>query len=204
MLVIACAIAAAATPAQGSTAFRTDPGGNLLTGSTTLTNTTSGTSTVTFPGATLLCGQTSLDVDLNSNVSSGSSYVTGTITSYTFTSCTDTIVVINFSSCVLAPGTFPSIRALVIKDTGGSFYADDATVRCSIAGSTTSFCYYTLDFYIGLYTNATSEILGSADWTATTGPGSLGAACPSPGLETESLRHLVQGGTNRTITLTTS
>jgi hypothetical protein len=78
----------------------------------------------------------------------------------------------------------------------------DPTVRCNIAGSTTSFCYYTAASATGTGNNTASTLaFSSIGVTTVAGSGSLGAACGSTGTFAVTLNHIVQGGTNRTVTI---
>jgi hypothetical protein len=197
-------LALGAASASASTALRTDPGGGLLTGSTTITNTTAAPSVLTLTGlGVVTCNQTNFDANVTSNSSAGS--ITGTLATLTFTTCSDTLPVITISSCTLNPGTTPVVHIFASNDTGGTTTIDDATVRCNIAGSTTSFCYYTAATALGQGNNAASTLTyGSIGVGVVGGSGSLGAACGSTGTFSSTLRHIVQGGTNRTVTVQTT
>jgi hypothetical protein len=111
--------------------------------------------------------------------------------------------VIAISSCSLVPGTFPTIH---ISSDPNIVTIDDPTLRCSIAGSTTSFCYYTAPVANGQANNALSTLSYSVGGVVVAGgSGSLGAACGSAaGSFNVLLTHIVEGGTNRTVTITTS
>lgn len=197
----------ATTSASASTALRTDPGGSLLTGSTTITNTASDTSTRVFSGlGTIHCAQTFADIDVHGRTSPTS--ITGTLTGLTFTSCTDTLPVIQYTSCALSPTSpFPVVHITATNDQGGTVQITDETIRCSIQGAGTSFCYYTMtsSSNIGAFVNAPSTLTFSGVVLHhVTGSGDLGAICGAQGAFNTTLTHLVQGGTNRTITITTS
>jgi hypothetical protein len=206
LVLVLAVLAIGASSASGSTALRTDPGGGLLTGSTTITNTTAAPSVLTLTGlGVVTCNQTNFDLHVNFSFSVFGVSVTGALTFGTFTSCTDTLPVITISSCTLNPGTTPSIHIFAGNDTGGTTTIDDPTFRCNIAGSTTSFCYYTAGTAVGQGNNTASTLTFSSVGVGTVGgSGSLGAACGSSGTFSTTLRHMVQGGTNRTVTVQTT
>jgi hypothetical protein len=77
-------------------------------------------------------------------------------------------------------------------------------VRCSIAGSTTAFCYYTGTDVIGQGFNNPSILHFNVGVDHVTGPGDLAGACGTKGNFTTTLTHIVQVSTNRTITITTT
>jgi hypothetical protein len=194
-----------AASASASTALRADLGGALLSGSTTVTNTTSDPATWTLAGTgAVTCSQTFIDANVSR--SSSATSIPGTLAAFTFTSCTDTIPVITYSSCALSPvHPLPSVQISASNDTGGTLTINDLTYRCSIMGSTTSFCYFTAGAARGNGNNATSTLwFPSVGVAVVGGSGSLGFACGSSATLSFFLRHIVQGGTSRTVTVTTS
>lgn len=196
-------VAICAASASATTTLRTDPGGALLSGSTVIVNTSSSPSTLSFPGTgTITCTQESITGDGSVDSSTGS--ITEQITLFTGYNCHDTIPVINITHCTLT--NLPVAHYFADSPVGGFLDVDDVERRCSIAGSTTSFCYYTAASAVGTVLNATSTItFASTSVVTTSGSGSLGAACGSgTGTYSTTLRHIVQFGTNRTITLRTS
>jgi hypothetical protein len=192
-------------PPPTPTAVRTDPGGALLTGATTLRNTSSGSAFFSSVWGTLTCGQTLLAADLNANANATTS-ITGTVTSLTFTSCTDTISAVTYTSCSLhGGGTLPTVRLTGAPSGGGSMLLNHVVVRCGIAESAVAACYLDLNGN-GSFGNAASSLSLSLPVqtvfpTATALPG---AYCVESGSMNVTLNHIVQGGTNRTVTLTTS
>jgi hypothetical protein len=107
---------------------------------------------------------------------------------------------------VLSPThPLPVVHIFASNDTGGTLTINDLTYCCSIMGSTTSFCYFTAGAARGNGNNATSSLsFSSVGITTVGGSGSLGAACGSTATLSITLTHLVQGGTNRTVTVTTT
>lgn len=70
VVVSLLALGAASASASASTALRTDPGSALLTGSTTIRNTSSDGVAWTFPGVgTFSCGQVFFDADVTRSTS---------------------------------------------------------------------------------------------------------------------------------------
>jgi hypothetical protein len=190
--------------ASASVALRTDPGGGRLTGATTITNTISDPATLFLDGLGVVsCSQASFTGHFTSN--NNASVIAGTVGSLTFTSCTDTLPVITIPSCTLNPGTAPAVSITTNRDTGGNATLVDPVVRCSIAGTMSSFCYYTGTNVIGQGFNATSNLhFSDAPIDHVTGPGDLAGACGTTGNFGVTLTHIVQVGTNRTITITTT
>jgi hypothetical protein len=188
--------------ASASTALRTDPSGGRLTGSTTITNTSSGPAVLTTNLGTVTCTNTKFDADVTSNNSATS--ISGTLTSLTFTSCTDTIPVLTFVGCHLV-GTAPV--SITANDTGGHITLTDVLVKCNI-GSPTSFCYDTAATATGVFVNAASSLVYNnvgVVYPAVNPPDGLGAGiCGSTASFSLSITHIVQGGTNATITVTTT
>jgi hypothetical protein len=199
----ALSLLALSAPASASTAIRTDPGGALLTGSTTLTNTSSTPFIYTMAAlGTITCNQVSFDADLSSRSSATS--LGGSLTALTFTSCTDTIPVLTYTSCHLH-GQVPTVSILASNDTGGVFTFSDSILRCGISGSATNACFYTFATALGLGSNAASTVVfNNVALSAVGTSGSLGAACGTSGSASWTLNHIVQGGTNRTVTVTTT
>lgn len=199
-------LALGAASASASTALRTDPGGALLTGSTTLTNTTADPAVLTMPSVgTITCNQTFFDADVTRNASTSS--ISGTLTNLTFTSCTDTILGIDIPDCTLSPTSpFPAVSIVGTSAAGGTVSLSDPTIRCATSPNL-GFCYYTPHTVpTGNFLNSNSSLTYSVTGvTAVAGSNSLGAFCGgAAGTFNTTLTHVVQGGTNRTMTLTTS
>jgi hypothetical protein len=118
----ALGLLALSASASASTAIRTDPGGALLTGSTTLTNTSSTPFIYSMAGfGTITCSQVSFDADLSSR--SGATNVAGSLTALTLTSCTDTIPVLTYTSCHLH-GQAPTVSILANDNSGVFTFGD--------------------------------------------------------------------------------
>lgn len=208
-LILAAAIAATGllsivSSATASSALRTDPGGALLTGSTTLTNTSSTPFVYTVAGlGNLTCNQATFDADAAANTSATS--ISATVTAFTLTSCTDTIPVITFTGCHLRSTATPGMTITAGPDTGGTFRFNDLSFRCNVSGGTSG-CDWTMGSATGTYTNATSALAFSnvAMTHVTGGTGDLGSLCGTSASASWTYTHVVQGGTNSTVTLTTS
>jgi hypothetical protein len=207
LTTVACSLLAliAVPTASASTALRTDPGGGLITGSTTAVNTSSGPSVMTLTGiGTVTCNAMTGSATVTRNSSATS--ISGTLSTVTFTSCTDSIPVIAITSCTLSPNSpLPSITVTATNDIGGTATVNDPTVRCNISGSATSFCYFTAATAAGVNNNAASTLTYTGvSVTVVAGSGSLGAVCGSTGTFSTTARHHVQVGTNRTVTVQTT
>lgn len=203
--VAAFGLLAMASYASATIHIRTDPGGSFLSGSTTITNTTSERSTLAGSAGNISCDVVKFDADLNANTAASS--ITGTLTQLTFTTCTDTVPIINFASCHLdTTAGFPSVHITAAAG-GGSVQITDPLVRCLLVGGGGASCYFTgtSASAIGTFANLASTL----DYTSVavdrgTGAGDLGAACGEGGTFNAKFTHIVQGGTNRTITITTA
>jgi hypothetical protein len=186
--------------ASASTALRTDPGNALLTGSTTITNTSSSPALLTLDIGSVTCSNTRFDADVTRNSSATS--ITGTLTALTFTTCTDTVPFVQVTSCHRTGATFPAIH-ITAGDTGGQVQIVDATVVCNVASG--GACYYTAATANGNASNATSTLSYTGiGVTHVTGAGDLGFLCGNGASFSVTLNHIVQGGTNRTVTITTT
>jgi hypothetical protein len=108
-------------------------------------------------------------------------------------------------TCALNTGVLPTVHLSPNGDAGALVGIDDLTLRCptSHLGSPTQ-CYYTAATVLGLATNLTSQLtFTNINLGYTTRSDSVQAACFSVVALTFTLTHLVQGGTNRTVTFTT-
>lgn len=206
MFAVLGALALGAMSASASTFIRTDPGGGLLSGSTTIRNTTSDTATFASLAGTMDCSQTFLDADLNA--SSSATSISGTLTALTFTSCTGRFGLVPYPDCSLHAigGALPTITISPLA-IGGAVTLNDVTVRCATTG--TNACYYTSASIAGAASNAASSIsFTNFGGTPVLPAGTTDAAppgnCGSSFTASTTLTHIVQGGTNRTITITTS
>jgi hypothetical protein len=189
-------------PALAATTVRTDPGGALLTGPTTLRNTTSDTAVLTTSAGTLTCTQASFDADLTANVSS--SIIGGSLTALTLTACSDTLPTVNIEECALHAPTFPQVR-LTSTAGGGDFTVIDPTIRCKLISQNIA-CYYTLEPLTGFLSNVPSTLtFANAPVTTVTPTGDAlsPAMCGNGGLFNVTFTHIVDDA-NRTITVTTS
>jgi hypothetical protein len=200
VIVASGLMALGAVSAQATTAIRTDPGGALLSGTTTLKNTSSTPAILVMTGiGTVSCAQTTVVGNAKTNTSATT--ITGTGQG-TYTSCTDTFPVIDIESC-RGHGTFPSIT-ITSTATGGLIRSGDAMSRCAVTGTSTGACYYTAATATGVANNAASTITyANVPVTSVTTSGSLGALCGSTGSYSSKLTHGVNQS-NQTLTITTS
>lgn len=204
-LLVLCAFS---TSVPASTALRTDPGNGLLTGPTTLRTTSADSVNLTFPTLTSYhCGQAGFDVDVTRNSSASS--ITGSLTRLDLTHCTDDFAggLFSISACGLETGTLPAVHATATSTIGGTISLGDLTLRCPLTrtpGLTTQ-CYYTATPTTGQVTNASSRLTFSSFFLPYVGRSdSIASLCPIAATLSMDLTHLVQGATNRTVTLTTS
>jgi hypothetical protein len=200
-LVVATAAVGLLSVGIGSasaTTLRTDPGNvPFATGNVTLKNTTSGTATLTTAIGSLSCTTTHFQATVNNN---HAATLTGTLSTLTFTSCTDTIPILTITSCHLH-GPTPGV-AVTASGSGGSVNLTDVGVRCAFTSG--GACYFTAATASGVANNAASTLsypsVNAVHTTAT--PDDLGFLCPSSGTFSTLLNHIVQSGTNRTVTIT--
>lgn len=200
------AVLVLAGTAPAATTLRTDPGGALLSGPTTLTNTSSDPLQVTGFGGVggFNCSQSSFDADVSRNSSATS--ITGTLTSLTFTSCAGGLGGTALRSCALSADDPSPIIHFDGRSNGGLVVVDDPTLQCATS-SPTAFCYYTAPpAMVGMQLNAPSTLSypSPVGFVTASGTGSLGAACGTGGFFTWTFTHIVQGFTSRTITITTT
>jgi hypothetical protein len=184
-----------------------DPGGGLKGAGSGLVNTSAAPTVLSVSGlGTLTCNRTNFNGI--PTTSSSATTIGGTLNTLTFTSCTDTIPVITISSCALSPNSpLPTFTIRASNDDGGSTTTiNDPTTRCNIAGTTSTFCYYTAASAVGTGNNVLSTLAYSNVTVAgVAGSGSLGTGvCGASGSFSSTLRHIVESGTNRTTTVTTS
>jgi hypothetical protein len=192
-------LALGAAPAPASTSLRSDPGGGLLTGSTTITNTSSGVATLTTGSGSITCSNTSFTATATSN--SSATTIGGSLNTLTFTTCTDTIPLVTFAGCHRHGATLPAVS---VNGSTGTVTLTDVIVRCSVFASNQG-CYLTAATLNGTVNNALSTLTYtnvpvtgiSFPTTDAVAPG----ACITSGNFSVTLRHIVQSGTNRTVTL---
>jgi hypothetical protein len=136
-----------------------EPAGAVPTG-THIVNGASDPATLTVTGlGTLTCNTTSTDITLSSN---GNPTASGTLNSLTFTTCTDTIPVINLGECTLTTSPLPIVSITGTGPTGGFFAVGDTKVRCVLVGvgtPTGSGCDYTMATASASVTNSPSKAL---------------------------------------------
>jgi hypothetical protein len=200
------ALALGAVSASAATTLRTDPGAGLLSGSTTIRNTTSDPAVFTSGAGSMSCLQNSLDIDVSRNSSATS--ISGSLTSLTLASCSGQFALVPFTECSLhrVGGAIPTVTITAIAG-GGTVALGDTIIRCAV--NSTSACYYTWASATGTETNVTSTLSFSGVSIAPLVPTGTTDSFPLSGCGSSStfsmtLTHMVQGGTNRTITITTS
>lgn len=201
-LVAIGGVALAATPASAHTRLRLDPGNTAWTGATTVTNTTSTPLVWSTSIGTLTCQRTDVDIDLASHTSSTA--ITGSLTALTFTGCTDTIGPVNYTGCHLhQPTTAPGVSITGTSAVGGTIAFSNVVVRCNIQNSTLG-CYFAFATMHGTVNNTTSSIsfptLAASTVQPTTDALAAGL-CGAVSTVSVTLTHLVQGGTNKTVTV---
>jgi predicted DNA-binding protein with PD1-like motif len=190
--------------ASASTALRLDPGNTVFSGATTISNTTSHPAVLTTNIGVVTCNQTFFSADVNSH--SSATTITGKLTSLTFTSCTDTIAPVNYTSCRLHAGTaLPTVHIVGVSTAGGTMTINGMVERCSIQGSPNG-CYFgQTGAANGSVVNVNSSITFStvpfvsvAPTTDALHPG----LCGTTATFSTTLTHIVQTSTNRTVTVT--
>ncbi len=198
-------LALGSASASATTVLRLDPGPVAFSAST-VTNTTSGSATLSLGASgTIHCSSTSFAATVPTGSSATS--ISATLNRLTFESCTDTLAVVVIDECSLAAGTTPSVSILATSTSGGTVTVTDARVRCFITGSGgAAFCEYTAATAPGTATNSPSAIaFTNVSVTHITGSsGDQGVLCGASGTFGVTLNHIVQSGTNRTVTISTS
>ena len=191
---------------SATTFLKTDTGAGAptpLTGNTTIRNTTADPAVLEMAVGTVTCNQTFFDADVNSN--SSATTIGGKLTSLTFTSCTDTLLAVNFPSCRLQTASVPTVH-IAGTATGGNITLGHTVVRCA-NGTTPTGCYFTSVNIAGTATNVSSSIDFVGSVTAVVPPGVTDAAvagnCGSTGNLAVKATHIVSA-TNGTITVTTA
>lgn len=194
-----------AVSASAGTTLRTDPGGGLLSGSTTIRNTTADPATLSTLAGEITCHQTFFDADVN--VHSSTTDITGKLTTLTFTSCTDNILAVNILDCTLGNAPLPSVTITARAGGLSTISLGDTTVRCATSTPGKA-CYYTAPFADGSGVNATSSIaytnVGVSGITTGFTDGIVPVNCGTSGQFGVTLTHIVQGTGSDTVTIATS
>jgi hypothetical protein len=189
-LVLLAAIAAFgvlavdATASAATTVLRTDPGNALVPAGTTVTGTSEGAATLQIPSlGTLTCHA---GFSLTASVTEGNPSVDGTLGSLAFTSCSDTIPLIDVDTCS-AISPFPTVTVAATSTTGGSVTLGNTQTFCHVVGTGTpgSGCYYLGTSPTGSFTNLNSTLAFvnvAVDHKVPTGAtNDLGASCGTTG-----------------------
>jgi hypothetical protein len=191
----------ASSPAANTT-VRTDPSGGMLTGATTLRNTSSDLAVFATSAGSITCNQASFDARLTANTST--SIIGGQLTAMTFTACTDTLSTIDIEDCALHT-TAPHVRLTSIMGGGTFSVIDDPVMRCKIAGMPTA-CYFTFGSLAGPLLNIPPSTLTFTNQgvtaVSTTADAVTPANCGNGSFSTV-FTHIVDD-LNKTITVTMS
>jgi hypothetical protein len=198
--VVAFGLFAAGVGTASATSLRFDPGNVAAPASTIrITNTTSDTAVLTTGLGKIDCRDTKFTADV---LNSPATVLSGRLTQLTFTTCTDTIAPINVTSCHLHTPPIPVIQ--IHANVGGSAQTViDPVVRCAIQNSTSG-CYFTAATAQGVGVNANASLNFPAVSAATVAPttDALGVGlCGLDGTFSVTLTHIVEEGSNRTVTV---
>lgn len=196
-LTVSLAVAASGLLAIGSasasaTTLNTDPGNvPFATGNVTTKNTSSGVALFTTALGNFSCSTTHIEAAINNN---HAAVLPGTLNHFSLTSCTDTIPNLTFTSCH-QHGTAP------IDVSTATVTLTDVTIRCSFA-ETSQGCYFTMSTAVGTVNNPASTLTFSSVSAGSVNPtGDLFFFCPSSATFSVVLNHIVEVGTNRTVTV---
>jgi hypothetical protein len=146
-------------------------GGGLVPNGATITNGASHPAVLTVAGlGAVTCNSTVFNATVGA---SGGATISGTLNSLSFTSCSDTIPVIDITSC-----TSTGSAAATLTGTGtttGTISLNDTKVFCHVTGGTSG-CYYTAGAASG---NGFGNTLSFNNIAVahTTGTGDLGSLC---------------------------
>jgi hypothetical protein len=186
-----------------ATTLRFDPGNVAApTNTIRITNTSSAPSVLTTGIGSITCNSTSFTADINNN---HATILTGTLTQLTFTTCSDTIPLVTILSCHrhASPLGGVSIHA---NASGSTQTLTDIIVRCGIAPNGAVGCYFTAASAAGTSSNANSTLsfpgVSAVAITSPTTDAFAADGCGGTGTFSATLRHIVEEGTNRTITVT--
>jgi hypothetical protein len=201
----ALGLLALGSASASATSLRTDPGNVPLSGQQTLRAASSGSAVLNGPAGTWTCGRTLIDIDVNATTAAT---ITGRLTALTFTSCTDTIPLLDFRDCTLHVPSIPTV-SITAAAGGGTVVLTDPVYRCTTSNASTGpACYFTLASAAGSFNNAASTItftnIGVVGVTPTTdaiAPANCGG---TPSQLSFQLRHILQGTSTNTVTVTTS
>jgi hypothetical protein len=183
--------------AGAHTELRLDPGDGPLPAPTTFYSTTSDGFFLNAPGTGQLgCTNASFDADVSFITSATS--ITGSLTAFTATGCTDSFSVPNFTSCHLHSKVGLRVTS---TPTGGTVALTDPILRCGSLPM--GACYFTSAVANGIYTNATSVLAyeNVAYTPIAVTSDSLGASCGTGGTWSVTFTHIVGGTANQTLTI---
>lgn len=200
LLVIASPASAATTVLRG------DPGNVPLPPGTTVTGTSEGPVTLTFPGVgELSCHANFAAVFVTTH---GNPSIDGVLESLTFSPCTDTIPIIAIDDCAMHQHQ-STVVAAAQSSSGGAVTFNDVTMFCHVAGSGNpgAGCYWKFTDPVGSFNNTRSTLTFpsvTVDHVVPTGTtNDLESACPDQG--NLSMRfNDVHTSAGLTVTLTTT
>jgi hypothetical protein len=175
-----------------ATTLNTDPGNiPFATGNVTVKNTSSGVATLTTGLGTITCNTTHFESTINNN---HAATLPGTLNRLTFTSCSDTVPLLTVSSCHQHRTSPLAVSTTLVTLT-------DVTVRCNLAGIAQG-CYFTAATAAGVVNNPASTLSYTNVNASSVNPtGDAFGFCPSSGTFSVVLNHIVEVGTNRTVTV---
>jgi hypothetical protein len=191
-------------PPGTASALRVDPANTNVAAGATLKYRSSHPATLVMGGfGVITCASTTSDI--TAGVSGGTT-VTGTLDALTFTSCTDTVPVVNITSCVKVASTFPTVAFRATGASGGTETLTDVFVKCFLAGSSSG-CYYKAATAVGNVQNIPSLTTFSGVSTTHTVPAGatddFGALCGAGGSFSVTFTDFTLGTTGTTVTLRT-
>jgi hypothetical protein len=118
----------------------------------------------------------------------------GTLNSLTFTSCADTVPLLTVTSCHQHRPSELTVSTTLVT-------LKDVVVRCNLSGIAQG-CYFTAGTAAGTVNNAASTLSYTNVNASSVNPtGDAFGFCPSSGTFTVVLNHIVEVGTNRTVTV---
>jgi hypothetical protein len=198
-IVSACVCLGAATANAAS--FLTD---ETATAPSSITSTSSDPVTLTFAGlGTITCTRMTFSADVGAG---GGTTIAGTLTAFGFDGCTDTIPVINYSTCSLH-GPMPTVTLTATGASGGTVTLSPTFVFCPISGSSSG-CYFQLPDATGTFTNTTHALaftnVAMTHSVPTGTTNDLGSLCGSGVTMSGTLTQLVNAANDSPLTLSTT
>lgn len=199
-------LALGASPSSATTTLRLDPSNTVFSGATQIRNNRADPAVFSTSLGTITCPETDFEFDVSRHTSATS--ISGSLTTFTLTACTDTIAPVNITSCHLhQPTTAPGVT-ITGGAGGGTIVLSNTVWRCNIQNSPPPgfACYYSASTANGSYSNSLNSLTFPTVTTSTVQPTSDALAsglCGSASTLGFSLTHIVQSTTNKTLTVTT-